>query len=75
MKTESSSSPSTPAIERTYNGGAQCLAPSRVCRRRVVVNQSSSDEFLRWILLLPYDDIEVEIGWRFTRSNLGPWLR
>ena len=38
-----------------------------------VVNQSSPNQFLGWILLLPYDDVEgeVEIGWRFIRSSWG----
>ncbi|WP_120496473.1 GNAT family N-acetyltransferase [Kiloniella sp. EL199] len=38
-----------------------------------VVNQTKPDEFLGWILLLPYANVnrEVEIGWRFNRKSWG----
>lgn len=27
--------------------------------------------FLGWVLLIPFDDTEIEIGWRFTRASWG----
>jgi len=45
--------------------------PSGLGYWSVLGKHDRNDVLLGWILLLPYNDNETEIGWRFTRSNWG----